>query len=74
MDPTAHWALDLRLDRGRPTLTGWRARVTLRDIKRGGTTGKPMYTVRYDVCRAFYIGRTAKAIFAVRFPTGARQT
>jgi hypothetical protein len=36
MDPTAHWALDLRPDRGRPTLTGWQAPVTLRDIKRGG--------------------------------------
>jgi hypothetical protein len=34
--PTAHWALDLRPDRGRPSLTGWQAPVTLRDIKRGG--------------------------------------
>jgi hypothetical protein len=33
-----------------------------------------MYAVRYDVCPAFYIGRTAKAIFAVRFPMGARKT
>jgi hypothetical protein len=36
--------------------------------------GKRIFAVRYNVCRAFYIGRTAKAIFAVRFPTGARQT
>jgi hypothetical protein len=36
MGPTAHWALDLRPDQGRPTLIGWRAPVTLRDIKRGG--------------------------------------
>jgi hypothetical protein len=33
MGPTAHWALDLRPDRGRPTLIGWQAPVTLRGIK-----------------------------------------
>jgi hypothetical protein len=33
MDPTAHWALDLRPDRGRPTLTGWQAPVTLPHLR-----------------------------------------
>jgi hypothetical protein len=36
MGPMTHLALDLRPDRGRPTLTGWWAPVILRDIKRGG--------------------------------------
>jgi hypothetical protein len=36
MGPTAYRALDLRLDRGRSTLTGWRAHVTPRGIKTGG--------------------------------------
>jgi hypothetical protein len=31
------------------------------------TTGKPTFAVRQNLCRAFYIGRTAKSIFAVRF-------
>jgi hypothetical protein len=30
------------------------------------TTGKPSFAVREKLCRAFSIGRTAKALFAVR--------
>jgi hypothetical protein len=36
--------------------------------------GKRIFAVRYNVCRAFFIGHTAKPLFAVRFPYGARQT
>jgi hypothetical protein len=32
------------------------------------TTGKPSFAVREKLCRAFFIGRTAKTFFAVRFP------
>jgi hypothetical protein len=51
MGPTAHWALDLRPDWGRPTLIGWLAPVTLRGIKRGGghrlaLQGSPLLTVQ----------------------------
>jgi hypothetical protein len=34
------------------------------------TTGKPTFAVRQNLCRAFYIGRTAKSFFAVRFFIG----
>jgi hypothetical protein len=42
-----------------------------RDGERGperNTKGKPSFAVREKLCRAFSIGRTAKAFFAVRFP------
>jgi hypothetical protein len=37
------------------------------------TTGKPVFAVRQNLCRAFYFGRTAKSLFAVRFLYSARQ-
>jgi hypothetical protein len=37
------------------------------------TTGKPTFAERQNVCRAFYIGRTTKKLFAVRFLYSARQ-
>jgi hypothetical protein len=33
-----------------------------------------MIVVRFNVCCALSIGRTAKPLFAVRFSKGARQT
>jgi hypothetical protein len=36
------------------------------------TTGKPVFAVRQNLCRAFYFGRTAKSLFAVRFLYSAR--
>jgi hypothetical protein len=37
------------------------------------TTGKPVFAVRQNLCRAFYFGRMAKSLFAVRFLYSARQ-
>jgi hypothetical protein len=34
---------------------------------KGFTTGKPVFAVRQNLCHAFYFGRTAKSLFAVRF-------
>jgi hypothetical protein len=31
------------------------------------TTGKFVFAVRQNLCRAFFFGRTAKSLFAVRF-------
>jgi hypothetical protein len=39
----------------------------------GRTTGKPVFAVRQNLCHAFYFGRTAKSLFAVRFLYSARQ-
>jgi hypothetical protein len=36
------------------------------------TTGKMMIAVRFDLCRAYIFGRTAKRSFAVRIFHGAR--
>jgi hypothetical protein len=38
-----------------------------------GTTGKPEFAVRKNLCPAFSFGRTAKGIFAVRLFHSARQ-
>jgi hypothetical protein len=37
------------------------------------TIGKPVFAVRQNLCCAFYFGRTAKSLFAVRFLYSSRQ-
>jgi hypothetical protein len=32
-----------------------------------------VFAVHQNLCRAFFVGRTAKSLFAVRFLSGARQ-
>jgi hypothetical protein len=41
--------------------------LALAVVMSGFTTGKPTFVVRQILCRAFYFGRTAKRLFAVRF-------
>jgi hypothetical protein len=57
------------------TVTAGEASQTWRAIEYGlDTTGKPTFAVRQNLCHAFYIGRTAKKIFAVSFLYGTRQS